>query len=492
MIEVLFSSLLVSTMLIIKHLETDCNIFFQLLNFWHRGDARGMQRQSGNFLLQALLALTLIFSFIPFFAGRLAARDMDAQMYTSTQKVELAQTAARIFIRERVDDLPYNTTIVSGDGFSDLLEPYGLPLGFIPRTALGQDISLVINKTAVAVNAYLELSGGDLSAVQLAELARRIGFYASVSGDRILVGLALDAGYSDVVRRNETNLDNNAFLTDLDMGGFVFNNGGDIFARRGEFDTGQFNTLTLFGVEDGRKVRNTIDAMVANSAVFQSALGESALSLTRGSLYVGSVNAKTVSQFGDTGSFTSNVASVYDFAMTAGRTSFSGPLEWNVGGNLIGENINFSMERLEIGSYIDASRGQDVYIDPDKLEYSSRSGIETGSIVASNITMRDQTSDALNNGETGAVILDIRLAGTSVLPDLLLDSIDNDGIKIISDPDKDDGETIDCRAVISDLDARYNSKSLSQYIICQYVFWHRLEQRINIKQCLLDGGSGCM
>ena len=451
-----------------------------------------MQRQSGNFLLQALLALTLIFSFIPFFAGRLAARDMDSQMYATTQKVDVAQTAARIFIRNRANDLPYNTTVVSGDAFSDLLEPYGLPLGFIPRTALGQDISLVINKTALAVNAYLQLSGGDLSDVQTAELARRIGFYASISGDDILVGLALDAAYSDVVRRNETDLDNSAFLTDLDMGGFIFDNGGGVFARRGEFDTGEFNTLSVFGTEDGRKVRNTIDVLMTNRAIFQSSLGESALSLTRGSLYVGSVNAKTVSQFGDTGNFTSNVASVYDFAMTAGRTSFSGPLEWNVNGNIFSENINFSMERLEISSYIDATRGQDVYIDPDDLEYSSRSGIETGSIIASNITMRDQTSDALNNGETGAIILDIRLAGTSMLPDLLLDTIDNGVFKIISKPSANDSKTDDCRAIIADLGGRYNQKSLSQYIICQYVFWHRLEQRINIKQCLLDGRSDCM
>ena len=451
-----------------------------------------MQRQSGNFLLQALLALTLIFSFIPFFAGRLAARDMDSQMYATTQKVDVAQTAARIFIRNRANDLPYNTTVVSGDAFSDLLEPYGLPLGFIPRTALGQDISLVINKTAMAVNAYLQLSGGDLSDVQMAELARRIGFYASISGDDILVGLALDAAYSDVVRRNETDLDNSAFLTDLDMGGFIFDNGGGVFARRGEFDTGEFNTLSVFGTEDGRKVRNTIDVLMTNRAIFQSPLGESALSLTRGSLYVGSVNAKTVSQFGDTGNFTSNVASVYDFAMTAGRTSFSGPLEWNVNGNIFSENINFSMERLEISSYIDATRGQDVYIDPDDLEYSSRSGIETGSIIASNITMRDQTSDALNNGETGAIILDIRLAGTSMLPDLLLDTIDNGVFKIISKPSANDSKTDDCRAIIADLGGRYNQKSLSQYIICQYVFWHRLEQRINIKQCLLDGRSDCM
>ena len=451
-----------------------------------------MRQHSGNFLLQALLALTLIFSFIPFFAERLAARDMDAQMYASSQKVDVAQTAARIFIRERANDLPYNTTVVSGDAFSDLLEPYGLPLGFMPRTAMGQNISLVIEKNATAVSGYLELSGGDMSGVQLAELARRIGFYASVSGDRILVGIPLDVAYSDVVRRNETDLDNSAFLTDLDMGGFRFNNGGQVFARRGTFDSGQFDTLSIFGTEDGRKVRNSIDVMITSRAVFQSALGESALSLTRGTLYVGSINARTVSQFGDTGSFTSNSASVYDFAMTAGRTSFSGPLEWNVGGDLLTENINFSVERLEIDSYIDASRGQDVYIDPDELSYSTRSGIETDSIVASNITMRDQTSDALNSGETGAVILDIRPAGTSVLPDLLLDTIDNAAFDILSDPSDSAAKTIDCRTIITDLGGRYNQRSLSQYIICQYVFWQRLEKRIDVKQCLLDGRSGCM
>lgn len=466
--------------------------FFLLANIIDVGGMPDLSRQNGNFLLQALLALTLIFSFIPFFAGRLAARDIDAQMYASTQKVEVAQTAARIFIRERANDLPYNTTVVSGNTFSDLLESYGLPLGFIPRTALGQDISLVINKTPVSVTAYLQLSGGDLSAVQLAELARRIGFYASISGNTIMVGLALDSAYSDVVRRNEQNLDNSAFLTNLDMGGFSFNNGGEVFARRGEFDTGQFNTLSVFGVEDGRKVRSTIDVMSANRAVFQGALGESALSLTRGALYVGDISARTISMFGDTGNFTSNSASAYDFAMTAGRTSFSGPLQWNVAGDVVSENMNFSVERLDISSYIDASRGQDVYIDPDDLEYSSRSGIETGTLIVSNITMRDQTSDALNNGERGEVILDIRPAGDSVLPDVLLETISNDGIKIIEKPSADDDKAIDCRRIVTDLGLRYNAKSLSQYIICQYVFWHRLEQRIDIKQCLMDGRSDCM
>ena len=452
-----------------------------------------MSRQNGNFLLQALLALALILSFIPFFAGRLASRDLDSQMYAATQKVEVAQTAAQIFVRENANDLPYNTTKVSGNTFSDLLESYGLPLGFVPRTALGQDISLVINKTPLAVTAYLELSGGDLSPLQLAELARRIGFYASVSGDIITVGLALDAVYSDVVRRNESDLNNSAFLTDLDMGGYTFDNGGEIFARRGEFETAQIGTLSVFGVENGRNTRNNIESMAANLAVFQSSLGESALSLTRGALHVNNISARTLSQFGDTGNFTSNAASAYDFAMTAGRTSFYGPLDWTVGGDVISENINFSVERLDIDSYIDASRGQDVYIDPDELEVSSRTGIEASTVIASNITMRDQTSDALNSGETGLVILDIRPSGTSVLPDVLLDGINNDAFEILAEPTSDSDKTESCRDVIAQLDnrVRYNAKSLSQYLVCQYVYWQRLEQRIDIKQCLLEGGTNC-
>lgn len=452
-----------------------------------------MSRQNGNFLLQALLALALIFSFIPFFAGRLASRDLDSQMYAATQKVEVAQTAAQIFVRENANDLPYNTTKVSGNTFSDLLESYGLPLGFVPRTALGQDISLVINKTPLAVTAYLELSGGDLSPLQLAELARRIGFYASVSGDIITVGLALDAVYSDVVRRNESDLNNSAFLTDLDMGGYTFDNGGEIFARRGEFETAQIGTLSVFGVENGRDTRNNIESMAANLAVFQSSLGESALSLTRGALHVNNISARTLSQFGDTGNFTSNAASAYDFAMTAGRTSFYGPLDWTVGGDVISENINFSVERLDIDSYIDASRGQDVYIDPDELEVSSRTGIEAGTVIASNITMRDQTSDALNSGETGLVILDIRPSGTSVLPDVLLDGINNDAFEILAEPTSDSDKTESCRDVIAQLDnrVRYNAKSLSQYLVCQYIYWQRLEQRIDMKQCLLEGGTNC-
>ena len=451
-----------------------------------------MSRQSGNFLLQALLALSLIFAFIPFLAERLATRETDAQMYSATRQVDVAVTAARIFIRENASNIGYDRTVVAGTDFSDLLEPYGLPLGFVPRTALGQDISLVINKTPQEVTAYLELSGGNLSAVRTAELARRIGFYATPVGSVINVGIALDEGFSDVVRRNENNLEAGAFLTDLDMGGFVFDNAGDAIARTGTFNTAMTNTLSVVGTENDRKVRSKIEDLSATRAVFQSKSGEAALSLVRGTLTADSVDARTVARFGDTGNFTADTASVYEFSMTAGRTGFSGPGAWNVRGNVVSDRINFSVERLDVSSYINVARGQDVYVNPDNLEYSARSGIETDTLIASNVTMRDQTSDALSSGGTGAVVIDVRPAGTSYLPDAYVNDVDNAAFEIIASPDDADGKTVDCKAVVSQLDGSYNQRSLSQYIICQYVYWQRLEMRMNIIQCLKEGRGDCM
>ena len=451
-----------------------------------------MHNQRGNFLLQALLALTLLFAFIPFVATKLLGRENDALMYATTRQIDNATTAARIYIRENVNRLPYERTVVSGNAFADTLEPYGLPLGFVPKTALGQDISLVIDKNFDTVSAYLELKGGDLSALKRAELVRRVGFYASDDDDAVYVGIVLDNMYSDVVRRNEPDVDAGAFLVDLDMGGFSLSNAGRVTMRRGEFDGAEIGLLTINGVESGRKVRNSISVMVADKAIFQSQTGESALSLTRGSLIVGNVSGRTISAYGDTGNITTKNAAVYDFSMTAGRTGFSGPPNWNIHGNLVATKINFSVERLDINSFINASRGQDVYIASNELEYSASSGIDTGVIYASNITLRDQTSDALSRGGSGSVVLDIRPGGTSMLPDAYVSTIDNGAFAILSRPADSDTKTIDCKSIISGFNGVYNQKSLSQYIICQYVYLQRLEKRINIKQCLLAGKSGCI
>ena len=451
-----------------------------------------MHQERGNFLLQALLALGLIFAFIPFLARQMVGRNTDTQMYVATRQVDTAQTAARIFIRENVNNIPYETTVIAGNEFADVLEPYGLPLGFVPRTALGQDIALIIHKTPMSVSAYIELTGGNLSALSRAELVRRIGFYATSTDDAIQVGVELADVYSDVVRRNEPSLENSGFLTDLDMGGFTLDNGGNVFTVSGVFDSAQFNTLTVSGIEGGKKQRNNIAQITTAKAVFQSKTGESALTLSKGTLNATSVSTKTISQFGDTGSLYVGDASMYELSMTAGHTAFTGPSAWNVRGNVVSNNINFSVERLDISSYLNTTRGQDVFIDADSLTYNTKSGIEVGVLYASNITVRDQTSSALADGDTGAVILDIRPAGTTMLPDVWLSSINNDAFAIIESPSADDADVVDCKTIISDYEGVYNKQSLSQYLICQYVFWQRLEQRIDIKQCLMAGGSDCI
>lgn len=451
-----------------------------------------MQNQRGNFLLQALLALTLLFMFIPFFAVKILGRENDARMYATTQKIDNAATVARIFIRENASNLPYNRTIISGNSFADILEPYGLPLGFVAKTALGQDMILVIDKTPTEVSAYLELSGGDLNTLARTELVRRIGFYAVDAGNGVIqIGVPLENIYSDVVRRNEPDLDTSAFLVDLDMGGFSISNIGRAIARRGDFDGVEVGVLNINGVEADRKVRNKISTILADKIIFQSKTGESALSLTRGTMIVDNVWTKTIAHYGDTGNITVGAAGVHDFSMSAGRTGFSGPPNWKIHGDVIASNINFSVERLDVDAFINASRGQDVYINSDTLEYSTSSGIDTSIIHASNITLRDQTSDSLSHGGSGTVVLDVRPAGTSLLPDAYVSTIDNSGFQILRSPSANDANMVDCRSVISSLDGKYNQHSLSQYIICQYVYWQRLEKRINIKQCLLAGNSDC-
>ena len=431
--------------------------------------------------------------FIPFFAIKLLGRENDAQMYATTQKIQNVTTAARIFVRENVSNLPYNRTVVSGNSFADILEPYGLPLGFVPKTALGQNIMLIIDKSPEEVTAYIELEGGNLNALKRTELIRRIGFYASDNEDgSIQIGVPLENIYSDVVRRNEPDIDSNGFLVDLDMNENSITNIGRAIARRGEFDGVELGMLSVNGVEADRKVRNKISTLVANKAIFQSKTGEGALSLTRGTIVVDNASTKTISHYGDTGNITLNYAGVYDFSMTAGHSGFSGPSKWDIHGNVIASKINFATERLDVNSFINVSRGQDVYINSEDLEYSSNSGIDAGVVYASNITLRDQTSDSLSRGGSGAAVLDIRPAGTSVLPDAYVSTIDNSGIQILRSPAANDANTVDCKSIISSLDGVYNQHSLSQYVICQYVYWQRIEKRIDIKQCLLAGKSGCI
>ena len=441
-----------------------------------------MRAQNGNFLLQALLAISLLFIFIPVLTRRLIVNDTDAKMYSAVHHIDTAQTAARIFIRENVDTLSYGKTTIRGNDFADVLEPYGLPLGYIPRTSFGQDIYLVVDKDETGVSGALMVDGGDLTGIQIAEMVRRIGFYAERTTTGLMVGVPLNTLYQDVVRRNEPDITNSAFLTDLYMTDFSIDNVNKIIGHNVVANTASFDTLDITGNESERNSKNKIKILNSDKSIFQSKSGASALALTRGSLKAKNVFGRTVAQS----------ASAYSFDMTAGRTGFTGPTTWDVRGNLESEHIVFGVENLEVGSYLNVSSGQDVYTDNNIISYNTTSGISTDSIIASHITLRDQTSKALDAGDTGAVIVDVRPASTTVLPDVWVSGISNDGFAILKYPKKDSDETITCQSVVAQLGETYNSKSLAQHVLCEYLFWMRLEQRINAKQCLMAGGSGCI
>jgi len=451
-----------------------------------------LRTEHGNFLLQALLAISLLFIFIPVLTRRLIVNDTDAKMYSAVHHIDTAQTAARIFIRENVDTLSYGKTTIRGNDFADVLEPYGLPLGYIPRTSFGQDIYLVVDKDETGVSGALMVDGGDLTGIQIAEMVRRIGFYAERTTTGLMVGVPLNTLYQDVVRRNEPDITNSAFLTDLYMTDFSIDNVNKIIGHNIVANTASFDTLDITGNESERNSKNKIKILNSDKSIFQSKSGASALALTRGSLKAKNVFGRTVAQYGSTGNFESQSASAYSFDMTAGRTGFTGPTTWDVRGNLESEHIVFGVENLEVGSYLNVSSGQDVYTDNNVISYNTTSGISTDSIIASHITLRDQTSKALDAGDTGAVIVDVRPASTTVLPDVWVSGISNDGFAILKYPKKDSDETITCQSVVAQLGETYNSKSLAQHVLCEYLFWMRLEQRINAKQCLMAGGSGCI
>ena len=429
---------------------------------------------------------------MPVLTNRLVVNDMDAKMYSSVHQIDAAQTAARIFIRENVDNLSYGKTTIRDNNFADVLEPYGLPLGYIPRTAFNQDIYLVVNKDETGVEGFLMVDGGNLTPIQIAEMVRRIGFYAERTTTGLMIGVPLNTLYQDVVRRNEPDVSNSPFLTDLDMNNFSIENTGKVIGHNLTSETASFDTLDIFGNETERNSKNKIVSLNSDKSIFQSKSGGSALALTRGSLKAKSVFGKTISQYGSTGNFESDSASVYSFDMTAGRTGFTGPVTWDVRGNLETEHIAFTVERLEVGSYLNVSSGQDVYISGDTISYNTSSGISVNDIIASHITLRDQTSKALDAGDTGAVIVDIRPASTTVLPDVWVSDINNDSFAILKNPKKDDDSTYKCSEIIAEFGETYNSASLAQHVLCEYFFWVRLEQRINAKQCLMAGKSDCI
>ena len=470
------------------------------------------RNQVGNFLLQALLAISLVIAFMPMLARKMSNRQSDAQMAAAARQIESAANAASIFIRDNSDALPYGISHYESEKFNDALEPYGLPMGFSTRTPFGQKISMTVARTKEDTLAFIVASGGKLLPVQRTELSLRIGFWAAAAStdgriltgatggwvlnandvgikfdpDAIYVRVANTGELSELLAKKSKRIEDNKFHTDLLMGGRSIRNVRDAFARVGDFNSVLSGDFVLSGENDGGTTKNIFGEINSRRATFQDALF-----VTGGTVLSNNISASSISEYGELGNLEADILSVSELSVASG--AFAGPAKWQIRGDAILENVAMSVERMEVVGAINVARGQDVFMDEYDMTYNVKSGIEAGIVSATHLTLRDQTSNALIEGSTGPLILDIRPAGTSVLLDAEVDGIDNGQINIPISYDDDSGAVQTCESVIKSLGVpvHYGSNSLAQNIVCRYVLLQRLEERIDCKKRLKEGKGSC-
>jgi hypothetical protein len=468
-------------------------------------------------MLQALLALALVVAFLPMFVKKVADKNAGRENVAVVHQIEAAFEAARAFVYEESDGFPNGVRVFSGDVFVQTLEPYGLPLGFVPRTALGQSVSLLVSRDEKNLLAALVVSGGKLDRLRRAEIVARVGFWGmeanddgSLAGatggwsmsavpndvafdpDDILVLVPEDEEFSELVARSARNPDKNVFHTDINMDGNAVASVASLSAESGKIKNVAASEFLLSGIEPDRKSKNEIGSVRAGRVWF-SAPGGNPLTIVRSDLRTGLFSATSVANYGDAPNLTAAAVSARDFVMAAGKTGFTGPAEWTVNTAADFTNITLGVERLTLSSFLDTSRGQDIFLNDDgsSLEYTAGSGIRARTLKTDNIIFRDQISSELLGGGTGDALLEIRPAGTTSLPDALIAGINNDQLKIPVSAEDNSGKLETCRAVITRLGGKYNSASLADNIVCRFVLYNRIERRIEIKKCLLDGGTNC-
>jgi hypothetical protein len=466
-------------------------------------------------MLQALFALALVIAFLPMFARKISDAGINRENIAIAAQISVAFDAARAFVQEESDGFPNGIRVLSGSEFVQRLEPFGLPLGFVPVTPLGQNISLAVSKSGDDFLAVLVAGGGRLNEFRRAEILSRIGFWGAViEGDilksvtggweiarrpnnlklnpnDILVRVPEDTDFTELVARKAKDTAKNTFHTDLDMDGNNIMSVRLLSASGGKIRNVIVSEFVLSGVETDRRNRNEIGGVRADRIWFMGS--DNPLTIVRSDLRTGVFTSASIANHGEAPALTASQMTVRDFNMSAGRTSFTGPSVWEIRTAADFTNITLNTERITITSFLDTSRGQDVFLD-DKggaLQYLSGSGIRTDTMRTDNIIMRDQISSDLLEGGTGAAILEIRPSGTNMLPDVLTASVDNDRLRIPFSADDNSGRLESCRDIISRLGGRYNPASLSDNIVCQFVMYNRIEHRLEIKKCLLAGGTNC-
>lgn len=429
-----------------------------------------MNNQRGNFLLQTLLALSLITAFMPFFTSKIISRDKTIKIVALVNQIDSIELASRRYIKENINNFEFKTYLLSGNDFIDIMESYGMPLGFIPKTNFNQDISLLIKKDD-DISAYLKLSGGNLNNLEKSQLKNSISnqYQEKENGD-IYITIPIDEEYSDIVNKVEKN--NSFFMSDLNMGEFSIENIKNIITENIETSSLESNLIKILNLDKN----SLLNKIQTNIAIFKNKNGKSPLNIIQGTLNIDNLNTVSISKYGDSGNLTARNISAFELSMEPEKTSFSIPLNTYIKGNLISNNINYKINKLIIKSSLS------VINKPTFEDYKNidkKYGIDAEIISTSNITLRKQTSSYLKNNSNAEILFDIRPASVSFMKDINIATINND-FKVIQN-NGNIYSTEHCSSVIKKLNINYNNNSLSQNIICQYIFWRNLEERINIK-----------
>ena len=424
-----------------------------------------MNNQRGNFLLQTLLALSLITAFMPFFTNKIISRDKTIKIVALVNQIDSIELASRRYIKENINNFEFKTYLLSGNDFIDIMESYGMPLGFIPKTNFNQDISLLIKKDD-DISAYLKLSGGNLNNLEKSQLKNSISnqYKEKENGD-IYITIPIDEEYSDIVNKVEKN--NSFFMSDLNMGEFSIENIKNIITENIETSSLESNLIKILNIDKN----SLLNKIQTNIAIFKNKNGKSPLNIIQGTLNIDNLNTVSISKYGDSGNLTARNISAFELSMEPEKTSFSIPLNTYIRGNLISNNINYKINKLIIKSSLS------VINKPTFEDYKNidkKYGIDAEIISTSNITLRKQTSSYLKNNSNAEILFDIRPASVSFMKDINIATINND-FKVIQN-NGNIYSTEHCSSVIKKL-----NNSLSQNIICQYIFWRNLEERINIK-----------
>ena len=420
-----------------------------------------MRKQSGNFLLQALLALTLVFAFLPFLADRLSSRDMNAKLYSVKELVDTAQTAARIYLTENKDSLPYKTHIYSdADGsdknFVSTLTSYGLSFGFNPKTIFNQDIDFIIDKQKDAdgqpvIDAYLKVTQGNMSKFQLAELTRMIGVYAIRNDDSIKIYVPINEAveYQEVVLRNDPT---QVFATDLDMNNYSIEGFSRLDVNTANVHESQFTNLTF---------ENNVT--IGNLTVSGNVTYDKELEIKNGTLTVNGIlsNIGNVGKYGLSSNLETNDAVVKSF--TGGGSVYA--RKWSIASDVSADKLGVSTENLN-------------------LHNTTLKGVlETETIYVSTIKdQHDFESQNANNVNPGELMTfsDFKIFGFNweTMPI----------IKYRYGYNTNPG-TESCKDIIQNWVEVKNvpSTSVIGMILCKYIMLERLERRIKAYFCYQSG-----